>query len=128
MSEALALKKQYANTFGQQTNARFGYFLDQDIGNFDAAFFGISGKEAEAMDPQQRLLLEVVYEALENAGITLQEIRGSLTSVFCGSFTNDYNAMLTKDLEYYPKYTVRPTLRPPICPPRLQLLTPCLLI
>lgn len=58
------------------------------------------------MDPQQRLLLEVVYEALENAGITLQEIRGSMTSVFCGSFTNDYNAMLTKDLEYYPKYTV----------------------
>ncbi|GJN76281.1 putative Hybrid PKS-NRPS biosynthetic cluster [Purpureocillium lilacinum] len=91
------------------TNARFGYFLDQDIGEFDAGFFGISGKEAEAMDPQQRLLLEVVYEALENAGITLQEIRGSLTSVFCGSFTNDYNAMLTKDLEYYPKYTVTGT-------------------
>lgn len=89
-----------------QTNARFGYFLDQDIGEFDAGFFGISGKEAEAMDPQQRLLLEVVYEALENAGITLQEIRGSSTSVFCGCFTNDYNSMLTKDLEYYPKYTV----------------------
>ncbi|KAK5987499.1 Hybrid PKS-NRPS synthetase pynA [Cladobotryum mycophilum] len=91
------------------TNARYGYFLDQDIGNFDAGFFGISGKEAEAMDPQQRLLLEVVYEALENAGITLQEIRGTMTSVFCGSFTNDYNAMVTKDLEYYPKYTVTGT-------------------
>lgn len=61
------------------------------------------------MDPQQRLLLEVVYEALENAGITLQEIRGTMTSVFCGSFTNDYNASLTKDLEYYPKYTVTGT-------------------
>ncbi|KAH7149618.1 polyketide synthase [Dactylonectria estremocensis] len=80
-----------------------------DIGNFDASFFGISGKEAEAMDPQQRLLLEVVYEALENAGITMQEISGSGASVFCGSFTNDYNAMLTKDLEYYPKYTVTGT-------------------
>jgi acyl transferase domain-containing protein/NADPH:quinone reductase-like Zn-dependent oxidoreductase/NAD(P)-dependent dehydrogenase (short-subunit alcohol dehydrogenase family)/aryl carrier-like protein len=91
------------------TNARFGYFLDQDIGNFDAGFFGISGKEAEAMDPQQRLLLEVVYEALEDAGITLQDIRGTMTSVFCGSFTNDYNASLTKDLEYYPKYTVTGT-------------------
>lgn len=48
------------------TNAKFGYFLDQDIANFDAGFFNISGREAEAMDPQQRLLLEVVYEALEN--------------------------------------------------------------
>jgi len=43
------------------------------------------------------------------AGITLQEISGSQTSVFCGCFTNDYNAMVTKDLEYYPKYTVTGT-------------------
>ena len=48
------------------TNAKYGYFLDQDIAGFDAGFFNISGREAEAMDPQQRLLLEVVYEALEN--------------------------------------------------------------
>ncbi|KAA8649458.1 putative Nonribosomal peptide synthetase [Aspergillus tanneri] len=91
------------------TNAKYGYFLDQDIGLFDASFFSISGKEATAMDPQQRLLLEVVYEALENAGITLDEIQGSQTSVYCGCFTNDYNAMTTKDLEYYPKYTVTGT-------------------
>ncbi|KAI9042421.1 putative LovB-like polyketide synthase [Aspergillus affinis] len=91
------------------TNAKYGYFLDQDIGLFDAGFFNISGKEATAMDPQQRLLLEVVYEALENAGITLDEIQGSQTSVYCGCFTNDYNAMTTKDLEYYPKYTVTGT-------------------
>ncbi|KAI2998093.1 hypothetical protein CAN33_0028820 [Aspergillus niger] len=91
------------------TNAKFGYFLDQDIGMFDAGFFRISGKEAEAMDPQQRLLLEVVYEALEDAGITLDEVNGSNTAVYCGSFTNDYNAMVTKDLEYYPKYTVTGT-------------------
>lgn len=43
------------------------------------------------------------------AGITLDEIHGSLTSVYCGCFTNDYNAMTTKDLEYYPKYTVTGT-------------------
>lgn len=48
------------------TNAKYGYFLDQDISHFDAGFFNISGKEAEAMDPQQRILLEVVYEALED--------------------------------------------------------------
>ncbi|KAK1445344.1 beta-ketoacyl synthase domain-containing protein [Colletotrichum cuscutae] len=87
------------------TNARFGYFLEQDIAEFDNSFFGISGKEADAMDPQQRLLLEVVYEALENAGITLQDISGSQTSVFCGSFTNDYLSMTGKDLTAnYPMY------------------------
>ncbi|GCB21870.1 polyketide synthase-nonribosomal peptide synthetase [Aspergillus awamori] len=91
------------------TNAKYGYYLDQDLGHFDRSFFHISGKEAEAMDPQQRLILEVVYEALEDAGITLEEINGSRTSVLCGSFTNDYNAMLTKDLEHYPSYTVTGT-------------------
>ena len=49
-----------------QTNAKYGYFLDQGLDLFDNEFFRISGKEAESMDPQQRLLLEVVYEALEN--------------------------------------------------------------
>lgn len=47
-------------------NAPYGYFLDQNLGDFDAGFFGISPKEAEAMDPQQRFALEVVYEALED--------------------------------------------------------------
>lgn len=78
------------------------------------------------MDPQQRLLLEVVYEALEDgndaylvillslltrdtAGIPIQSIDGSQTSVFCGCFTNDHNAMTTKDLLTYPKYTVTGT-------------------
>ena len=54
-----------------QTNAKYGYFLDQDIGEFDAGFFNISGVEAEAMDPQQRILLEVVYEALEDGRQTV---------------------------------------------------------
>ncbi|KAK8054463.1 polyketide synthase [Apiospora phragmitis] len=89
------------------TNARYGYFLeDQTMKEFDNEFFHISRKEAEAMDPQQRLLLEVVYEALEDAGIPMKDIKGSRTSVHVGSFTNDYSAMTTKDLEMYPKYNV----------------------
>ena len=44
-----------------------------------------------------------------SAGIPLQTISGSQTSVFCGCFTNDYNAMTTKDLQNYPKYTVTGT-------------------
>ncbi|VBB72654.1 Putative polyketide synthase [Podospora comata] len=86
-------------------NTKHGYFLDQPLADFDAEFFGISGKEAEAMDPQQRLLLEVTYEALEDAGIPLASVRGSHTSVYCGMYTtsNDYHNLQNKDLEYYPK-------------------------
>ncbi|KAJ6784017.1 hypothetical protein PWT90_00304 [Aphanocladium album] len=91
------------------SNAMLGYYIDQGLDLFDAAFFNISGKEAEAMDPQQRLLLEVVYEALENAGITLEEIRGTKTAVFAGSFTYDYQSMTNRDLAHYPKYTVTGT-------------------
>jgi phthiocerol/phenolphthiocerol synthesis type-I polyketide synthase A len=65
---------------------------------FDAEFFSISPREADAMDPQQRLLLEVAWEALENAGITAEKIRGSSTAVFVGLTTNDYSLTLAGKL------------------------------
>lgn len=58
------------------------------------------------MDPQQRLLLEVVYEALEDAGITLESASGTKTAVYVGSFSNDYSSMLSKDLADYPQHSV----------------------
>ena len=35
---------------------------------FDAAFFGMSPREAQILDPQQRVFLECAWEALEHAG------------------------------------------------------------
>ncbi|KAK0702382.1 hypothetical protein B0H67DRAFT_650419 [Lasiosphaeris hirsuta] len=92
-------------------NTQHGYFIDQPLGDFDAEFFGVPGKEAEAMDPQQRLLLEVTYEALEDAGIPINDFRGSRTSVYCGMYTtsNDYHNLQGKDLESYPKYAITGT-------------------
>ncbi|KAH7390521.1 hypothetical protein BKA66DRAFT_525956 [Pyrenochaeta sp. MPI-SDFR-AT-0127] len=74
-----------------------GYFLD-DLENFDAAFFGISPKEAELMDPHQRLGLELAWEALENAGIDPRNLAGSDTAVYMGVDSDDYSRMLLEDL------------------------------
>ena len=68
-----------------------GFITSWKADEFDAEFFGITPREAAAMDPQQRLLLEVAWEALENAGIAPQTIRGTQTSVFIGLTTNDYS-------------------------------------
>ncbi|MGW7209092.1 beta-ketoacyl synthase N-terminal-like domain-containing protein [Streptomyces sp. NPDC054837] len=38
------------------------------VDGFDAAFFGMTGREAEVTDPQQRLLLECCHHALEDGG------------------------------------------------------------
>ena len=51
------------------------------------------------MDPQQRLLLEVVFEALEDAGQTVERLAGSATGVFVGvhSHSDDYFTMQAAD-------------------------------
>ncbi|RUT68620.1 SDR family NAD(P)-dependent oxidoreductase [Flavobacterium cupreum] len=69
--------------------AKQGGFLKEDIEYFDPMFFGISPVEAESLDPQERILLEVAYEALEDAGMTLEDLKGSDTGVFVGGFTFD---------------------------------------
>lgn len=51
---------------------------------FDASFFGISPREARALDPAQRLMLEVSWEAIEQAGYSMDQLRGSQTGVFVG--------------------------------------------
>jgi acyl transferase domain-containing protein len=80
------------------TNFSHAYFLDEDVSAFDARFFNIPGTDAASMDPQQRFLLEVTYEALENAGLPIEQMRGSDTSVHMAMFSRDYDRMGYRDL------------------------------
>jgi phthiocerol/phenolphthiocerol synthesis type-I polyketide synthase C len=61
-----------------------------DIFGFDAAFFGVSPREAVQTDPQQRLLLQVVWESLEHAGIPPSSLAGLPVGVFVGTSSWDY--------------------------------------
>lgn len=67
------------------TNVQHAYTMDDEaIDKFDHTFFHITPVEAVAIDPQQRMLLEVTYEAMENAGIPLEDFMGTDTSVMAG--------------------------------------------
>uniref|UniRef100_UPI000A4DE02F type I polyketide synthase n=2 Tax=Mycobacterium interjectum TaxID=33895 RepID=UPI000A4DE02F len=78
---------------GTICNREGGFLTGWRPDEFDAEFFSVAPREAAAMDPQQRLFLEVAWEALENAGIPPQTVRGTQTSVFVGVTAYDY--MLT---------------------------------
>lgn len=74
-----------------------GGFL-ADVDRFDAAFFGMSPREARRMDPQHRLLLEVVYEAIEDSGVAPSALRGRSVGVWVGLWVSDYEQVLLRDL------------------------------
>jgi epothilone polyketide synthase D len=68
---------------------RQGGFLRESLEAFDAAFFGMSPREAARLDPQQRLLLEVTWECFEDAGIPPERLAGTRSGVFVGGFMQD---------------------------------------
>ena len=75
-------------TPGKNCTDQGGYIDDFD--KFDAKFFSISPKEANNMDPQQRIMLELAWEALENANINPETLRGGSGSVYIGGSTIDF--------------------------------------
>jgi len=58
-----------------------GGFLHR-IDQFDHKFFKISKKEAEFMEPTQRLMLELACGAIENAGYSIEDFKGTDTAVY----------------------------------------------
>lgn len=64
--------------------------LIKEHDKWDNKFFGVSNSEAEWTNPQHCLALEVTYSALENAGYTKDEIKGSKTGVYIGAMNDDF--------------------------------------
>ena len=56
---------------------------------FDAAFFGITPKDAERLDPQHRIFLECAWEGLERAGYNSETYNGAI-GIFAGQSLNTY--------------------------------------
>lgn len=85
-------------------NQTGGGYINRDLAAFDASFFSIPSAEANALDPQQRIILETAYEALENAGLSLSNIKGSKTSVHIATVSRDYDRNSYRDPQDLAKY------------------------
>ncbi|KAL0937741.1 polyketide synthase (beta-ketoacyl synthase domain-containing protein) [Colletotrichum truncatum] len=88
---------------------RGAHFIQEDVTAFDASFFSVMSEDAKAIDPQQRFLLEVSYEALENAGLRIEDLKGSPTAVYVGSFVKDYEQICLRDMDWQPQYAATGT-------------------
>ncbi len=83
-----------AELSGEYAPYRRGGFVE-GIDQFDGRFFRIAPIEARGMDPQQRLLLETSWQALEDAGIEADGLRGSRTGVYAGVAASEYRDLMT---------------------------------
>ena len=64
--------------------------LVENPDQFDAAFFGITPREAQRLDPQQRWFLEATWRAMEDAGQRVEDLRGRSVGVYVGCSSSDY--------------------------------------
>ncbi len=68
----------------------------EGIDRFDAAFFGLTPREAQATDPQQRIFLECAWQAMEHAGFDPSSLQESV-GVFAGTGSSYYLDLLRRD-------------------------------
>ncbi len=72
---------------------RRGGFIE-GLDQFDNRFFRIAPIATRTMDPKQRLLLETTWQALEDAGIDPESLKGSRTGVYAGMGSSEYRDVL----------------------------------
>lgn len=71
----------------------------EHIDLFDPAFFHILPKDAAYLDPAQRLMLEEAWKAIDNAGLTREQLDATRTGVYIGYSAEPvhYNELVTKE-------------------------------
>ncbi|XP_071114581.1 mycocerosic acid synthase-like [Haliotis cracherodii] len=94
-------------TPGKSYAPRAGFI--KNYAHFDFKMFGMNEHEAAQMDPQQRQVLECTYMALEDAGITRQQIAGQKVGVFLGCMNNDFTQLANKHPHLVDNFTVTGT-------------------
>ncbi|XP_046556233.1 putative uncharacterized protein encoded by LINC00614 [Haliotis rubra] len=92
------------NAVGKSYSMKAGLLKNFD--HFDNKLFKINEAEAAQMDPQQRQVLECTHMALEDAGITRQQIAGQDVGVFIGSMAVDYQDYISTKSQDVTNHTV----------------------
>lgn len=83
----------WSNSIWSELPKRKG--IVSDVERFDATFFGVHAKLVNRMDPQARILVELAYEAIIDAGIHPEELRGSRTNVYvAGGLPETFSSQL----------------------------------
>ncbi|XP_050438841.1 fatty acid synthase-like [Adelges cooleyi] len=66
---------------------------------FDSIFFKVHSKLGVVMDPEAKLLNERAIEAIIDAGLSPNDLSGTNTAVFTGSFMSDMESETLKDFK-----------------------------
>ncbi|KAJ6281119.1 hypothetical protein J3E71DRAFT_219091 [Bipolaris maydis] len=93
-----------ARNVSKEIRIRNAHFMTEDPRAFDAPFFNMSHAEASVLDPQQRGLLEGAYRTFENAGIPMESLSRTPTSVYCASFSRDGETITGRDFASQSRY------------------------
>ncbi|XLS29186.1 SDR family NAD(P)-dependent oxidoreductase [Flavobacteriaceae bacterium M23B6Z8] len=92
--------------------SKWGAFVE-DIADFDSLFFGISPAEATYMSPEQRLMLQYIWECMEDAGYSAEELKGTDTGLFMGCGPSSYVDIISKmPVEAYSATGMVPSVGP----------------
>lgn len=76
--------------------SKYGSFIE-NVDGFDNEFFHINPREAAHLDPSQRTLMEVAWQALEDACLDPEKLKGTKAGIFTGVFSTDYERLQLRE-------------------------------